>query len=208
MSSASTIKVGVIADQTGPLSFAGLANANVARMVIGEEHATLSETGERVVLIVASGTSRIDNKKVKARFRGTHLPQDLMPLILFSGGYGGLVHSDAACVSFSCCVRRDALAKAAGTTKDRVCVHCLHQHDAPGCDFEADELLKPFKTTEVKQLVKVLTNLSSVSPGSLKSNTSGQVDSSLPPRFPCCLAAKDWQQLVGLLDLRIGCRRL
>src|SRR5262249_52518095 len=40
---------------------------------------------------------------------------------------------------------REALAKAAGTTKDRVCVHCLHQHDAPGCDFEADELLKPFK---------------------------------------------------------------
>src|SRR5207253_7405307 len=29
---------------------------------------------------------------------------------------------------------RNALAKAAGTTRDRVCVHCLHQHDAPGCD--------------------------------------------------------------------------
>lgn len=36
---------------------------------------------------------------------------------------------------------REALAKAAGTTKERVCVHCLHQHDAPGCDFEADDLL-------------------------------------------------------------------
>jgi hypothetical protein len=40
---------------------------------------------------------------------------------------------------------RDALAKAAGTTRERVCVHCLHQHDAPGCDFEADEVLRPFK---------------------------------------------------------------
>src|SRR5436853_4008540 len=40
---------------------------------------------------------------------------------------------------------RDALAKAAGTTRDRVCVHCLHQHDAPGCDFEADDLLRPHK---------------------------------------------------------------
>jgi hypothetical protein len=39
---------------------------------------------------------------------------------------------------------RDALAKAAGTTRERVCVHCLHQHDAPGCDFLADELLAPF----------------------------------------------------------------
>jgi hypothetical protein len=36
---------------------------------------------------------------------------------------------------------RTALAKAAGTSVDRVCVHCLHQHDAPGCDFEADEIL-------------------------------------------------------------------
>lgn len=40
---------------------------------------------------------------------------------------------------------REAIAKAAGTTKDRVCVHCLHQHDAPGCDFEADDLLAPYK---------------------------------------------------------------
>jgi hypothetical protein len=39
---------------------------------------------------------------------------------------------------------RDALARAVGTTRDRVCVHCLHQHDAPGCDFLADELLAPF----------------------------------------------------------------
>jgi hypothetical protein len=39
---------------------------------------------------------------------------------------------------------RDALARAAGTSRDRVCVHCLHQHDAPGCDFLADELLAPF----------------------------------------------------------------
>ncbi len=39
---------------------------------------------------------------------------------------------------------RDKLAQAAGTTRERVCVHCLHQHDAPGCDFEADDLLVPY----------------------------------------------------------------
>jgi len=33
------IRVGVIADQTGALSFVGLANANVARMVIGDLNA-------------------------------------------------------------------------------------------------------------------------------------------------------------------------
>jgi hypothetical protein len=36
---------------------------------------------------------------------------------------------------------RKALAKAAGTTESRVAVHCLHQHDAPGCDFDAEDLL-------------------------------------------------------------------
>jgi ABC-type branched-subunit amino acid transport system substrate-binding protein len=35
----SSIKVGVIADQTGPLSFVGIANANVARMVVDEINA-------------------------------------------------------------------------------------------------------------------------------------------------------------------------
>src|SRR3954447_26318660 len=33
------IKVGVITDQTGPLSFMGIANANVARMVIDDINA-------------------------------------------------------------------------------------------------------------------------------------------------------------------------
>lgn len=34
-----------------------------------------------------------------------------------------------------------ALAVAAGTTADRVAVHTVHQHDAPGCDFDAAALL-------------------------------------------------------------------
>ncbi|MEZ6076685.1 MAG: hypothetical protein R3C56_13790 [Pirellulaceae bacterium] len=33
---------------------------------------------------------------------------------------------------------RDGLAEAAGTTRERVAVHALHQHDAPGCDFTAE----------------------------------------------------------------------
>jgi menaquinone-9 beta-reductase len=47
----------------------------------------------------------------KARFRGARLASGLMPLVLFPGGYGGLAESDDACVSFSCCIRRDALAR-------------------------------------------------------------------------------------------------
>ena len=38
-------------------------------------------------------------------------------------------------------VWRQSLADAAGTTVDRVCVHTVHQHDAPGCDFSVEELL-------------------------------------------------------------------
>lgn len=38
-------------------------------------------------------------------------------------------------------VFRAKLARAAGTTVDRVALHTLHQHDAPGCDFEAEALL-------------------------------------------------------------------
>jgi hypothetical protein len=36
---------------------------------------------------------------------------------------------------------RDRLARAAGTTRQRVAVHTLHQHDAPRCDFSAEQLL-------------------------------------------------------------------
>ncbi len=44
------IKVGVIADQTGPLSFIGLANANVARMVIGDINAKGGLLGRQLEL--------------------------------------------------------------------------------------------------------------------------------------------------------------
>jgi hypothetical protein len=35
---------------------------------------------------------------------------------------------------------RKAIAHACKTTIDRVCVHALHQHDAPGCDFLAEKI--------------------------------------------------------------------
>jgi hypothetical protein len=37
---------------------------------------------------------------------------------------------------------RAALAEAAGTTPQRVAVHALHQHDAPGCDFTAERIVR------------------------------------------------------------------
>ena len=45
----------------------------------------------------------------KAHFRDCDLAPELMPLLVFPGGYGGMVHSDAGRVSLSCCIRRDTL---------------------------------------------------------------------------------------------------
>ena len=46
-------------------------------------------------------------------------------------------------------VWRAALAEAAGTTPDRVAIHSLHQHDAPGCDFSAVKLLADYGLDEL-----------------------------------------------------------
>jgi ABC-type branched-subunit amino acid transport system substrate-binding protein len=48
----SSIKVGVITDQSGPLSFLGIANANVARMVIDEINAGGGLLGRRIELVL------------------------------------------------------------------------------------------------------------------------------------------------------------
>jgi urea transport system substrate-binding protein len=51
------IRVGVIAEETGPLSFAGLANANVARMVIGDINAKGGLLGRRLELTIEDGAT-------------------------------------------------------------------------------------------------------------------------------------------------------
>lgn len=51
-SAAQPIKVGLVADQTGPLSFVGIANVNVARMVVGDVNAKGGLLGRSLELIV------------------------------------------------------------------------------------------------------------------------------------------------------------
>jgi menaquinone-9 beta-reductase len=69
----------------------------------------------------------------KAHFRDFDLAEDIMPLLAFPGGYGGLVNSDNGRVSLSCCIRRDVLGHcrraAAGRAGDAV----LH-HIARSCE--------------------------------------------------------------------------
>jgi flavin-dependent dehydrogenase len=47
----------------------------------------------------------------KAHFTGASLAPDLMPLLAFPGGYGGMVTADHGRLSISCCIRRDMLAR-------------------------------------------------------------------------------------------------
>ncbi|HUQ27597.1 MAG TPA: NAD(P)/FAD-dependent oxidoreductase [Usitatibacter sp.] len=65
----------------------------------------------------------------KARFSAADLPDGLMPLVLFPGGYGGLVRTDSNEVSFSCCIRRDALgecrARFNGTAGEALLSHAM-----------------------------------------------------------------------------------
>ncbi len=60
------IKVGVIADQTGPLSFIGLANANVARLVIDELNAEGGLLGRPLVLVLEDSATDDDVAAAKA----------------------------------------------------------------------------------------------------------------------------------------------
>lgn len=69
--------------------------------------------------------------ELSLRCRGIVLQGAGEPIVLCAVDWIGIANegSDAF---------RDGLAKAVGTTRERVAVHALHQHDAPGCDFTAE----------------------------------------------------------------------
>ena len=76
----------------------------------------------------------------KARFRGASLPAGLMPLVIFPGGYGGLVHTDNGETSFSCCIRRDVLRRLRGEHPVRHAGEAVLAHVRGTCKA-ADEAL-------------------------------------------------------------------
>jgi ABC-type branched-subunit amino acid transport system substrate-binding protein len=78
-----SIKVGVIADQTGPLSVMGLANANVARMVIGDLNAKGGLLGRHVELCLEDGETNDD----AAAARATKLVEHDHVDVVFGGIY-------------------------------------------------------------------------------------------------------------------------
>jgi flavin-dependent dehydrogenase len=73
----------------------------------------------------------------KAHFLDSKLPTGLMPLLVFPGGYGGMVHSDRGRVSLSCCIRRDVLERAryiAGPVKAAEAVFAHVKRSCRGVD--------------------------------------------------------------------------
>jgi len=62
-----SIKVGVITDQTGPLSFCGIANANVARMVIADINAKGGLLGRHLELYLEDSATTDSVAETKAR---------------------------------------------------------------------------------------------------------------------------------------------
>jgi 2-polyprenyl-6-methoxyphenol hydroxylase-like FAD-dependent oxidoreductase len=45
----------------------------------------------------------------KANFRGASLPEGVLPVLCFNGGYGGMVIADSQVTTVACCIRRDRL---------------------------------------------------------------------------------------------------
>ena len=77
------IKVGVIAEQTGPLSFMGIANANVAKMVIDEINAAGGLLGRQIDLYVEDGATIDSVAEAKATKLVAHDKVD----VIFGGIY-------------------------------------------------------------------------------------------------------------------------
>ncbi len=77
------IKVGVIADQTGPLSFIGIANGNVARLVIDEINAKGGLLGRRLELCLEDSATIDSVANAKAKKLVEHDGVD----VLFGGIY-------------------------------------------------------------------------------------------------------------------------
>jgi len=95
------IRVGVIADQTGPLSFVGLANANVARMVIGDINAKGGLLGRRVELCLEDSET---NDAVAAARAAKLVEHDRVDVLL-----GGIYSSTRQAVKGPAVVRGKTL---------------------------------------------------------------------------------------------------
>lgn len=76
----------------------------------------------------------------KAHFTDSELPADLMPLLAFPGGYGGMVNTDGGRVSLSCCIRRGTLERCRSTFGGARAADAVLQHIQLSCRSVGDVL--------------------------------------------------------------------
>ena len=73
--------------------------------------------------------------EISLRCRGLAILGSGEPIVLCAIDWIGVANSSHD-------VFREALAEAAGTTRERVAVHALHQHDAPRSDFSSEAIVQ------------------------------------------------------------------
>ncbi|HEU4607390.1 MAG TPA: hypothetical protein VFS31_04720, partial [Chitinophagaceae bacterium] len=106
---------------SGAVSF--LCNAQTQPLKVG---AFKVDASPPIGSPVAYATTRSITDSLSAR--GIVILSDQKPIVLCAVDWIGIANEGLE-------VWKERLAKAAGTTTDRVSVHSLHQHDAPRCDF-------------------------------------------------------------------------
>ena len=90
----------------------------------------------------ASPHTKRDLLAFKALFRNSELAADLMPLLVFPGGYGGMVHTDGDRVSLSCCIRRDVLERCRRDRPGQRAADATLMHILQNCEGARDALLR------------------------------------------------------------------
>lgn len=97
------------------------------------------ETGRLPSNLEKSGREH-DFLGFKAHFHGARMPTDLMPLVAFPGGYGGMVWADRGRLSLSCCVQRDWLAEIRGDHPGIAAGEAVGRHIVKSCPAVAEAL--------------------------------------------------------------------
>jgi flavin-dependent dehydrogenase len=91
--------------------------------------------GRSVLPMQSTTTQKLSSDLIafKAHFKDCGLPADLMPILIFPGGYGGMVLSDSGRVSLSCCIRRDKLQQCRGQQQIQHAAGAVLQHIQASC---------------------------------------------------------------------------
>jgi flavin-dependent dehydrogenase len=91
------------------------------------------ETGDLPSHVPRQAPHGSDLLGFKAHFINAELPLDLMPLLVFPGGYGGMVHTDNGRLSLSCCIRRDRLEALRRQHRQKSAAEALLLHVKASC---------------------------------------------------------------------------